>query len=78
LTPKLGPVDYLDSEPFRRNRRSGLHAKIGQLIVERVFLAGVVGFDPDLAQAREWYDRAIKLGSTEASRQLERLASMPK
>jgi hypothetical protein len=39
---------------------------------------GVVGFDPDLAQAREWYDRAIKLGSTEASRQLERLASMSK
>ena len=25
---------------------------------------GVVGFDPDLAQACEWYDRAIKLGST--------------
>jgi hypothetical protein len=39
---------------------------------------GVVGFDPDLAQAREWYDRAIKFGSTEASRHLERLASMPK
>jgi hypothetical protein len=39
---------------------------------------GVVGFDPDLAQAREWYDRAIKLRSPEASCQLERLASMPK
>jgi hypothetical protein len=39
---------------------------------------GVVGFGPDLAQAREWYERAIKLGSTEASRHLERLASMPK
>jgi len=39
---------------------------------------GVLGVDPDSAQAREWYDRAIKLGSTEASRHLERLASMPK
>ena len=39
---------------------------------------GVVGFGPDLAQAREWYERAIKLGSTEASRHLERLANMPK
>jgi hypothetical protein len=39
---------------------------------------GVVGFAPDLAQAREWYDRALKLGSPEAARQLERLASTPK
>jgi hypothetical protein len=40
------------------------------------FLAqkGVLGFAPDVAQAREWYDRAIKLGSSEASRNLERLA----
>jgi TPR repeat protein len=35
---------------------------------------GVLGFAPDVAQAREWYNRAIKLGSSEASRQLERLA----
>jgi hypothetical protein len=41
-----------------------------------VFLTqrGVLGFAPDVAQAREWYDRAMKLGSSEASRQLERLA----
>jgi hypothetical protein len=40
------------------------------------FLAqrGVLGFAPDVAQAREWYDRAMKLGSSEASRRLERLA----
>jgi hypothetical protein len=45
-----------------------------------VFLAkwGVLGFSPDLVQAREWYDRAMHLGSSEASRHLERLASMPK
>jgi hypothetical protein len=41
-----------------------------------VFLAerGVVGFAPDVAQARGWYERAVELGSTEASRFLERLA----
>jgi TPR repeat protein len=37
---------------------------------------GFPGFYPDVAQAREWYDRAIKLGSTEASRHLERLAGV--
>jgi hypothetical protein len=39
---------------------------------------GVLGFAADAAQAREWYDRAIKLGSTEAARHLARLASMPR
>jgi TPR repeat protein len=33
---------------------------------------GVVGFDADMTQARDWYDRALKLGSFEASRELER------
>jgi len=33
----------------------------------------VPGFAPDAAQAREWYNRAIKLGSSEASRHLEQL-----
>jgi hypothetical protein len=47
---------------------------------EKVFLDrwGVLGFAPDVAQAREWYDRAITLGSIEASRRREQLASMPK
>src|SRR5262245_60733722 len=40
--------------------------------------SGVLGIGSDLGQAREWYERAIKLGSTEASRHLERLASLPK
>src|SRR5215472_14156252 len=40
--------------------------------------SGVLGIGSDVGQARDWYERAIKLGSTEASRHLERLASMPK
>jgi hypothetical protein len=40
--------------------------------------SGVLGIGADVGQAREWYQRAIKLGSTEASRHLERLASRPK
>ena len=40
--------------------------------------SGALGFGPDVGQAREWYKRAIKLGSIEASRHLERLSSMPK
>jgi hypothetical protein len=47
---------------------------------DSIFLAqrGVLGLAPDATQAREWYDKAIKLGSTEASRNLERLTSTPK
>jgi TPR repeat protein len=41
-------------------------------LVER----GVVGSAPDVAQARAWYERAMELGSTEASRRLEGLVSM--
>jgi hypothetical protein len=37
---------------------------------------GAVGFASDVAQAREWYKRAIKLGSTEASRYLEQLTGV--
>ena len=41
-----------------------------------VFLAGkgVLGLAPDLVQARAWYQRAVELGSTEASQSLLRLA----
>ena len=38
----------------------------------------VLGVEADLASARDWYERASKLGSGEASRRLDRLASMPK
>jgi hypothetical protein len=37
----------------------------------------VPGFAPDVAQAREWYGKAIKLGSTEASGHLARLTGAP-
>ena len=41
------------------------------------FLAeqGVLGFAPDLVQARAWYEKAGELGSSEASRRIERLAN---
>jgi hypothetical protein len=50
------------------------------LTFDRTVLAqsGFLGIGSDVGQAREWYERAIKLGSTEASGHLERLASMPK
>jgi hypothetical protein len=35
---------------------------------------GAHGFLPDLAQARFWYDKAARLGSTEAPRRIESLA----
>jgi hypothetical protein len=35
---------------------------------------GVLGLRPDAVQARAWYRKAAELGSTEASRRLERLA----
>jgi hypothetical protein len=36
---------------------------------------GVLGFAPDLAQARAWYEKAAELGSQEASQRLEQLAN---
>jgi hypothetical protein len=44
------------------------------------FLAerGILGSASDVAQARAWYQQAMKLGSTEASRRLEGLASIGK
>jgi hypothetical protein len=44
------------------------------LLVQR----GVLGIAPDAAQAREWYARAIRLGSPEAERHLKRLMSTPR
>ncbi len=35
---------------------------------------GVIGFAPDLEQARSWYQKAAALGSGEAERRIERLA----
>src|SRR5262249_51610371 len=36
---------------------------------------GVIGVAPDIKMARSWYEKAQQLGSTEASRRLEFLAS---
>jgi hypothetical protein len=36
---------------------------------------GAIGAAPDIAKAREWYQRAVDLGSTAASRQLAKLAA---
>lgn len=35
---------------------------------------GVLGFAPNPAKAREWYQKAVELGSSEANRRLDRLA----
>jgi hypothetical protein len=35
---------------------------------------GVLGFAPNPAMAREWYQKALELGASEASRRLDRLA----
>jgi TPR repeat protein len=45
-----------------------------------IFLAerGARGFPPDVAEARAWYERAMALGSSEASRNIERLTLMEK
>jgi hypothetical protein len=53
--------------------------KLG-MTYDRAFLTlwDFPGITPDEAQARAWYDRAIKLGSTEASLYLRRMAKMPK
>jgi hypothetical protein len=34
---------------------------------------GILGFAPDVAQARAWYEKAAELGSSDAARRLERL-----
>lgn len=36
---------------------------------------GAIGATPDIAKAREWYQRAVDLGSTAASQQLAKLAA---
>jgi hypothetical protein len=38
---------------------------------------GVLGFTPDVEQARNWYQKAADLGSTEAVRRIERLSQRP-
>jgi hypothetical protein len=47
---------------------------------DRAFLSqwGAVGTVPDEAKARDWYNKAIQLGSTEALQRRDRLADKPK
>lgn len=49
-----------------------LAATYDPIVLERL---GVRGFQPDVAMARSWYEKAQELGSPEAGRQLEALAS---
>jgi hypothetical protein len=53
--------------------------KVG-MTFDPIFLGqnGVLGLAPDAAMAREWYTKAMKLGSTEAPRHLERLGDRGK
>jgi hypothetical protein len=62
---------------LRRAANSG-HASAALVLgmtFDPQFLAeqGVIGFAPEPAQARAWYERAVELGSPEATRRLERL-----
>jgi len=53
--------------------------ELGMTFDQTVLLQrGVLGFVTDVAQAREWYGRAIKLGSPDAHLYLERLTAASK
>ena len=50
------------------------------IVLEKIGIQGfapdiIRGFAPDIARARTWYELAKQLGSTEAVRRLEMLAS---
>jgi TPR repeat protein len=34
---------------------------------------GIIGIEPDITRARQWYERAAELGSPTASQELARL-----
>lgn len=51
-----------------------LGATYDPLVLQRL---GVVGAHPDVAKAREWYQKAAELGSDAASQQLAKLAQAP-
>jgi hypothetical protein len=64
---------------FLRRAAGAGHAQAALVLgltFDPAFLAeqGALGFAPDLAQARSWYERAVELGSSDAARRLERLA----
>jgi hypothetical protein len=74
----LAHGDIASARPLLKRAASGGNAQAALEVAmsfDPAFLAqkGVLGLTPDVAQAREWYERASKLGSTEARRHLERL-----
>jgi hypothetical protein len=56
------------------NAALALGATFDPLVIRRL---GAIGAEPDIARARKWYQKAIELGSTAASRQLATLAQLP-
>jgi hypothetical protein len=75
--------DILSARILLRRAAGGGNAQAALelgMTFDPLFLAerGVRGFAPDVAEARAWYERAMVLGSSQASRNLERLTSMKK
>ncbi len=66
------------------NRAAEAHDARAALLLAKTFdpmasrSLGANDLGPDLAQARSWYQRARELGSPEAQRQLDALASYPR
>jgi hypothetical protein len=74
----LAHGDIASARPLLKRAASGGSAQAALEVAmsfDPAFLAqkGVLGLTPDVAQAREWYERATELGSTEARPHLERL-----
>ena len=50
-----------------------LGATFDPLVIQQ--LGAAIGAEPDTAQAREWYEKAVEFGSAEAPRRLQQLAT---
>jgi hypothetical protein len=58
------------AEAGNANAALALAASFDPLVIARL---GVIGIQPDIARARQWYAKAAELGSTDASQQLAKL-----
>lgn len=56
------------------NAALALGATFDPLVIRRL---GAIGAESDIERARKWYQKAVELGSTAASRQLATLAQLP-
>jgi TPR repeat protein len=56
------------------NAALALGATFDPLVIRRL---GAIGAESDIERARTWYQKAVELGSTAASRQLATLAQLP-